>query len=108
MEMLDIVEESWIERGLNAFTESEQEIKAKTGIFLNPATGAMWEVFIKEGKLLIDVPNFSFQISPLSHTRFRPVHTQIDLEFEFEPRQNQPLLLHIYAKGINRATFAAL
>ena len=106
--MLDIVKETWIETELNSFTESEQAIKAKTGIFLNPATGAVWDVWIKEGKLLIDVPNFSFELSPSSHTRFKPVHAQIDLEFEFDLGQNQPLLLHIYAKGINRATFIAI
>ena len=105
--MLDVVEESRIENGLDSFMKSEQEIKAKTGIFLNPETGQVWEVSIKEGKLLVDVPNFSFEISPASHTRFKPVHTQIDLEFEFEPCQNQPLLLHVYAKGIKRATFIA-
>ncbi|MBV8886852.1 MAG: hypothetical protein JO235_23050 [Chroococcidiopsidaceae cyanobacterium CP_BM_RX_35] len=108
--MLDTIKESRPVRELDSFIKlSQQEIKAKASIFLNPATGAVWEVFVKEGKLLVDVPNFSFQIAPLSHTRFRPVDTQINLEFEFEEsRHNQPLLLHIYAKGINRATFAAL
>lgn len=110
MEKLNIVETPWIRTVPNFFMEiTEQEVKAKTVTFLNPATGAVWELFIREGKFFVDVPNFSFEISPLSHTRFKPVNTQVNLEFEFEePRQDQPWLLHIYAKGINRATFKAL
>jgi hypothetical protein len=110
MEKLKVMKKLWIITGLNSFIElPEQEVQAKTGVFQNPATGALWKLFIREGKLLVEVPNFSFQISPLSHRRFRPVNTQVNLEFEFEePCQNKPLLLHIYAKGINRATFEAL
>lgn len=86
----------------------EQEIESKSGIFLNPKTGYVWELSIKDGKLMVDVPNFSFQIAPLSSTKFRPVNTQINLEFEFEKQdQNAPLLMHVYAKGIQRATFEA-
>lgn len=87
----------------------DQEISAKTGVFLNPATGMVWELFIKDGKLMVDVPNFSFQISPLSPTKFRPVNTLLNLEIEFEKsHQNNPLLMHLYAKGRQRATFEAL
>jgi hypothetical protein len=61
-----------------------QELEAKTGVFLNPKTGNVWELYIKDGELIIEVPNFSFQISLASKTRFRPVNTLIDLEIEFE------------------------
>lgn len=84
----------------------EIEVSALTGIYLNPATGAVWELFIQDGKLMVDVPNFSFQISPLSKTKFRPVNTQVNLEIEFEKHyQNNSLLMHLYAKGIKRANF---
>ncbi|OWY64039.1 hypothetical protein B7486_49520 [cyanobacterium TDX16] len=88
---------------------SEKEVSAKTGVFLNPMTGAIWEVSVKEGQLVVAVPNFSFQISPFSPNKFIPVNTLVNLEIEFEKHgQNDPLLMHLYAKGIKRATFETL
>jgi hypothetical protein len=84
----------------------DRELEAKTGVFLNPKTGTAWELYIQEDKLLIEVPNFSFQISPSSPTRFKPVNTLINLEIEFEkPNRHNSLSMHIYAKTIKRATF---
>jgi hypothetical protein len=83
-----------------------QELETKTGVFLNPKTGNTWELYIKNKELMVEVPNFSFQISPSSKTRFRPVNTLINLEIEFEKlSQHKTLCMHIYAKGIKRATF---
>lgn len=87
---------------------TDQELKAKTGSFCNPVTGTIWELSITEGKLLIQVPNFSFPISPLTKTKFRPVNIYMKIEFEFEKLEPEHLLMHIYAKGVERATFAAL
>ncbi len=85
------------------------EVSVYTGIFLNRATETVWSLFIQSSKLMVDVPNFSFQLSPLSPTIFRPVNPAINLEFEFEKsNQNDSFLMHIYAKGIKRATFDAL
>ncbi len=84
----------------------DQELEAKTGIFLNPKTGTTWELYINDGELILEVPNFSFQISPSSKTRFRPINTLINLEIEFEKlSQYKTLCMHVYAKGIKRATF---
>lgn len=84
----------------------DQELQAKTGVFLNPKTGNAWELYIKNGELIVEVPNFSFQISPSRKTRFRPVYTLINLEIEFEQQSHhRALSMHVYAKGIKRATF---
>jgi hypothetical protein len=83
-----------------------QEVEVKTGVFLNPKTGNVWELYMRDGELMVEVPNYSFQISPLSATKFRPVNTLVNLEMEFEkPSQQRPLRMHVYAKGIKRATF---
>lgn len=83
-----------------------QELEAKNSVFLNPQTGNAWSLYIQNGEIMVDVPNFSFQISPLSETKFRPVNTLINLEIEFEkPSQRNSLHMHIYVKGIKRATF---
>lgn len=106
MEKLNIKEKPWTTRGLNSFIEREQEVKAKTSVFINPKTGNAWELSIQNRKLIVEVPNFSFEISPLSETKYKPVNTLIDLEIEFEkPSQYRSLRMHVYAKGIKRATF---
>ena len=88
---------------------SEQEVKAKTGVFLNRVTGSIWQLFLEDEKIMVMVPNLRFQICPLSPNIFIPVNTSINLEFEFEKSQpNNPLFMHLYAKGIKRATFEAL
>lgn len=90
----------------SSLIELIDQVEAKTGVFLNPKTGNTWELYIQDGELMIEVPNFSFQISPSSKTRFRPVNTMINLEIEFEkPSQHRDLCMHVYAKGIKRATF---
>lgn len=87
----------------------EKEVEAKTGVFHNPATGAMWKLSRQNEKLMVDVPNFSFQIAPLSETKFLPVHALMKIEIEFEKQgHNQPLLMHLYAKGMKRATFETI
>jgi len=84
----------------------DQELEAKTGIFLNPKTGSAWKLYIQDGKLMVEVPNFSFQISRSSKTRFRPVNTLINLEIELEKQnQHRALCMRVYTKGIKRATF---
>ena len=78
------------------------EVSFPTGVFLNSVTKTIWELSVKDGELMLDVPNFSFQIFPLSSTRFRPVNSLINLEIEFEKHaQNEPLFMHLYAKGLS-------
>lgn len=84
----------------------DQELETKTGVFLNPKTGNTWELYIQNRKLMVEVPNYSFQIAPSSKNRFRPVDTSINLEFEFDkPNQYRTLWMRVYAKGIKRANF---
>ena len=84
----------------------DHQLEARTGVFLNSKTGNAWELYIQDGELIVEVPNCSFQISPSSKTRFRPVNTLINLEIEFEKLSyHRALSMHIYAKGIKRATF---
>ena len=84
----------------------DQELEVKPSVFLNPQTGNAWSLYMQDEKLMVEVPNFNFQISPLSATKLRPVNTLVNLEFEFEqPIQQRCLRLHVYAKGIKRATF---
>ncbi len=79
---------------------SDFEVEVKTGTFLNPRTGSVWELYIKNRILTVNVPNFSFQLSPLSPAIFRPANPAVNLEFEFErPHPNHSWLMHVYAKA---------
>lgn len=107
MQKLNIQEKPWTRRGLNSFIElREQEVQAKTGVFLNPKTGNAWSLSIQDRQLIVEVPNFSFQIYPVSATKYRPVNTLVNLEMEFEKlSHHNSLRMHVYAKGRKRATF---
>lgn len=84
----------------------DQKLESKPSVFLNPKTGNVWSLYMQDDKLMVEVPNFTFQIYPLSATKFRPVNTLVNLELEFEqPIQHRRLRLHVYAKEIKRATF---
>lgn len=84
----------------------EPELQGKTGIFVNPETESIWELSVQHGKLVVDVPNWRFQIAPLSATKFRPVNSLVNLEIEFEEKdQSNALLMHLYAKSVQKATF---
>ena len=84
----------------------DQELEAKTGLFFNLKRRIIWELYIQDGELIVKVHNFSFQITPSSKSKFRPVNTLINLEIEFEKLSPFGYLnMHIYAKGRKRATF---
>lgn len=87
----------------------EKEVEARTDFMRNPVTGTIWKLTIKGEEIMIEVQNFSFQIYPLSLKKFRPMNPNMNLEIEFEEHgPHAPLLMHVYAKGINRATFESL
>jgi len=86
-----------------------QKIEPEPTTLINRKTGAIWLLTFKQKQLTIDIPNFSFQIYSFSPTKFKPMHSKMKIEIEFdEDYQNQNLLMHLYAKGMKRATFETL
>jgi len=87
----------------------EQELKSKIGIFRDPRIGAICELFVKDGKLIVKMFDMNFQISPLSKTQFRSVDASFDTEVKFEKQdQNKPLLIHVEIEGEKPITFEAI
>jgi CubicO group peptidase (beta-lactamase class C family) len=87
----------------------EQELKSKTGTFRDPRIGAVCELFVKDGKLMVKMFDMNFQISPLSKTQFRSVDASFDTEVKFEKQdQNKPLLIHVEIEGEKPITFEAI
>jgi hypothetical protein len=85
------------------------KIKPEPTLLINRKTDAVWTLAFRNEKLTIDVPNYSFQIHSFTPTQFKPDNPEIKLEIEFEKDyQSQNLLMHLYAKGVKRASFEAL
>lgn len=66
---------------------SEEELKNKVGTYRNLTTGAIWRLLVKNGKLMTDVSGLTFQLAPLSATRFRAVGGPVKADVNFQ-RQN--------------------
>jgi len=87
----------------------EEELKDKADVFRDPVTGAICELSIKDGKLMVYSFDSGFQIAPLSKTQFRSVDAPFDVNIRFE-RQNQskPLLMHVEVEGEKPVTLEAI
>lgn len=86
-----------------------QKIEPEPIFLINRKTSTIWSLAFKQKQLIIDVPNFSFSIYSFSSTKFKPANPEMIIEIEFdEDDRYQNLLMHLYAKGIKRATFEAL
>ena len=86
---------------------TEQKLQSMAGEFLNRATGAIWKVYVQDAALMVEVPHFNFQLTPLSANRFKPVNSQVKIEVEFQPVA-QSCFMYVYVQGSKRATFAAI
>jgi len=88
---------------------SEKELKERTGTFINPETGTIWKLSLKDGKLMVEAGGFSFQISPISKTQFRSVDAPEDIDIKFEEQgKNKPLLMQVHIEGRKPSTLEAV
>ncbi len=87
----------------------EQELKDKTGTFRDPKIGTICELSFKDGKLMVNLFDMTFQIVPLSKTQFRSVEDPVDADVRFEKQdQDKPLLIHVAMEGEKPVTFEAI
>jgi len=87
----------------------EQELKDKTGAFRDPKTGTICELSVKDGKLMVNLFDMTFQIIPLNKTQFRSVDDPVDTDIRFEKQvQNKSLLIHVTMEGEKPVTFEAI
>jgi CubicO group peptidase (beta-lactamase class C family) len=88
---------------------SEQELKEKTGTFRDPKIGTICELSVKDGKLIVNLFDMTFQIVPLTKTQFRSIDDPVDTDIRFEKQdQNKPLLVHVTVEGEKPVTFEAI
>lgn len=84
-----------------------KELQDLAGIYINRATGMVWEVHVKDDDLVVEVPHFTFQLTRLFANRFKPSNSQIKIEIEFET-VDQNCFMHVHAKGSEKAIFELL
>jgi CubicO group peptidase (beta-lactamase class C family) len=74
---------------------SEQELKDKTGVYLDPILRRFWTLGVEEGKLAVSAMNgMRFRIAPVSTTEFREfeVPVRIDVRFQNRGEGERPLM----------------
>jgi CubicO group peptidase (beta-lactamase class C family) len=74
---------------------SEQELKDKTGVYLDAALRRFWTLEVEDGKLAVSATNgMRFRIAPVSATEFREfeVPVRIDVRFQNRGEGERPLM----------------
>jgi CubicO group peptidase (beta-lactamase class C family) len=67
-----------------AVTLSAGELQTKAGLYRNSTTGAFRKVLIKDGKLRLDLFGPSYELLPVSATRFVIARPPFDIKLDFE------------------------
>jgi CubicO group peptidase (beta-lactamase class C family) len=73
----------------------EQELKDKTGVYLDPINRSFWTLNLEEGKLAVSAINgMRFHIGPVSANEFREfeVPVRIDVRFENRGEGSRPMM----------------
>jgi CubicO group peptidase (beta-lactamase class C family) len=77
--------------GVKYIQLSEQELKDKTGVYLDPINRWFWTLNIEEGKLGVSAINgMRFRIGPVSATEFREFEIPVKIDVRFENRGEGP------------------
>jgi CubicO group peptidase (beta-lactamase class C family) len=74
---------------------SEQDLKDKTGVYLDPVLRRFWTLDVEDGKLAVSAINgMRFRIAPVSQTEFREfeVPVRIDVRFQNRGEGERPLM----------------
>jgi hypothetical protein len=80
-----------ISRFVEPINLSLAELETRTGFYHNPTTNSIWELEIKDEKLIAKVVEMYFQLIPIDATHFQSVdgvfNYDIDIEFPGDPNQ---------------------
>jgi CubicO group peptidase (beta-lactamase class C family) len=60
------------------------ELERKIGFYQNPETGSIWELSVKDGKLILEDFGDNLTLAPLSSNHFIAVDIPFDIDIEFE------------------------
>jgi len=90
-------------------TLSENALKEKVGTFLEPKTGAMIKLFIKEGRLISEFMGQNFPLAAMSETEFEVLEAPVNAILIFEKKsEGKPFLIHVSVEGEKPMTYEAI
>jgi CubicO group peptidase (beta-lactamase class C family) len=76
------------------------ELQLRTGFYHNPTTNSIWDLEIKDEKLMAKVAGMYFKLAPINSNNFQSVDNQIDCDIEFPDDRTQMLVKVNTGKGI--------
>jgi CubicO group peptidase (beta-lactamase class C family) len=68
------------------------ELQLRTGFYHNPTTGSIWELEIKDDKLMAKVVWMYFQLDPIDATHFQSIDNELDCDIEFPDNSTQMIV----------------
>jgi CubicO group peptidase (beta-lactamase class C family) len=68
------------------------DLQLRTGVYHNPTTNSIWDLEIKDEKLMAKVAGMYFQLAPIDSNNFQSVDNQIDCDIEFPDDRTQMLV----------------
>jgi CubicO group peptidase (beta-lactamase class C family) len=89
---------------------SPADLRDRMGDFINPKTGTVLSLSLKDGKLTVSHPSgLVFEIVPIGENRFRSVDAPVDLAFAFEePSPGKAMRLQVRVEDEDPVTFHAI
>lgn len=70
--------------GTDSIVLPPEQLESKTGFYRNLKSGAIWEIFIQDGKLMVDASDLISPMAATSPTHFRAVDAPFEVEIEFK------------------------
>jgi len=85
---------------------SEEKLKEKAGDYIQPKTGDIMRLFVREGKLYTRVTGQAYPLAARSETEFRVLEVPVDTVLRFEKQsKGKPLLMHMYREESEPETY---
>ena len=85
---------------------SEEKLKEKAGGYIQPNTGDIMRLFVREGKLYTRVTGQAYPLAAVSETEFKALEVPTDIVLRFEKQsKGKPLLIHMYREGAEPQTY---
>jgi CubicO group peptidase (beta-lactamase class C family) len=71
----------------------ERDLNDKAGAYRNQINGVIWKLYVKDGKLVADLPNTTIRFGAVSATEFRSIGTPLEFTVRFEKQGQTTTLL---------------
>jgi CubicO group peptidase (beta-lactamase class C family) len=84
------------------------ELQLRTGFYHNPTTNSIWELEIKDEKLMARLAWMYFQLAPIDSNHFKSIDAVFNYDIEFPDRSTQMIVKVDAGKGIEIFTLQKL